>query len=241
MFYLFWNLIKFFFLVSPLLLRLVQGQKFGMAKGKRLKGTPLAQGATTITPAPAAPGWPQFKPQLPVTDLVPETVVPDKVVVYRSFFPRSLCRDYVEFVRHLPLTVTPAVPKRGHALRVNDRFQVDDATFADRLWTETGLKEAVLQPELAHLWCVFLFYLFIYSRSLYLLTKKFNHRGGEVIGLNPNIRIYRYQKGHFFDAHCMSELPSLLWCPGRPSNSGSPLCLPTLPPIHPVCILHASS
>jgi len=26
--------------------------------------------------------------------------------------------------------------------------------------------------------------------------------GGEVLGLNPNIRIYRYSKGQFFDQHC---------------------------------------
>lgn len=26
--------------------------------------------------------------------------------------------------------------------------------------------------------------------------------GGEVIGLNSNIRVYRYGKGQFFDQHC---------------------------------------
>lgn len=27
-------------------------------------------------------------------------------------------------------------------------------------------------------------------------------RGGQIVGLNPNIRIYRYKPGQFFDAHC---------------------------------------
>lgn len=27
-------------------------------------------------------------------------------------------------------------------------------------------------------------------------------RGGEPIGLSPNIRVYRYTKGQFFDCHC---------------------------------------
>lgn len=27
-------------------------------------------------------------------------------------------------------------------------------------------------------------------------------RGGDVVGLNPSIRIYRYSKGQFFDRHC---------------------------------------
>lgn len=28
--------------------------------------------------------------------------------------------------------------------------------------------------------------------------------GGKVLGLNPNIRVYRYTEGQFFDKHCMS-------------------------------------
>jgi hypothetical protein len=126
-----------------------------MAKGKRSKpdstsSTPTQ--ASAASAAPVTPSWPQFKPQLPVADLTPETVVPDKVVVYRSFFPRSLCRDYVSFLSQLPLTTTPGKQQRGMALRVNDRYQIDDSRFAHRLWTETGLKEAVASPDLAHLW-----------------------------------------------------------------------------------------
>lgn len=35
-------------------------------------------------------------------------------------------------------------------------------------------------------------------------------RGGEPLGLNPRIRIYRYKKGQFFDCHCPSTLKSVL-------------------------------
>lgn len=31
-------------------------------------------------------------------------------------------------------------------------------------------------------------------------------RGGEVVGLNPMIRVYRYTKGQFFDCHCKLKL-----------------------------------
>ncbi|KAK4214095.1 hypothetical protein QBC37DRAFT_421958 [Rhypophila decipiens] len=151
-----------------------------MAKGKA-KTTPApqppARTAAASTSTTTTPSWPPFKPPLPVADLELETVVKDKVVVLRSFFPRSLCRDYVSFLKTLPLTTTPGKPKRGMALRVNDRFQVEDPTFAHRLWTETGLKDALTQTDMSSLW------------------------GGELIGLNPNIRVYRYLKGHFFDAH----------------------------------------
>lgn len=40
-------------------------------------------------------------------------------------------------------------------------------------------------------------YLPIHKISAHIL-----YRGGQVIGLNPNIRIYRYTPGQFFDAHC---------------------------------------
>ncbi|KAK3388994.1 hypothetical protein B0T20DRAFT_447466 [Sordaria brevicollis] len=143
------------------------------------KKTPAPQSTTSTASLStgAPPPWPPFKPSLPITDLTFDTLVDDKVVVLRNFFPKSLCKDYVSFLSTLPLITTPGKPKRGMAVRVNDRFQIDDQKFADRLWYETGLKEAVLEGGLEHLW------------------------GGEVIGLNPNIRIYRYTKGQFFDAH----------------------------------------
>lgn len=38
-------------------------------------------------------------------------------------------------------------------MRVNDRFQVDDPRFAERLWSSTGLREAILDnEELKDLW-----------------------------------------------------------------------------------------
>ncbi|KAG7291675.1 hypothetical protein NEMBOFW57_001694 [Staphylotrichum longicolle] len=119
-----------------------------MAKDKRSK----APGPAPPTAAPAArPDWPAFKPSLPVVELTPESLVQDKIVVLRSFFPRSLCRDYVSFLRELPLITTPGKPKRGEAVRVNDRYQIDDPLFANRLWTETGLKDAILSKDVAHL------------------------------------------------------------------------------------------
>lgn len=68
-----------------------------------------------------------------------------------------------------------------------------DEQFANQLWSETGLRELVCgrddevdegeeeegmsREERRELW------------------------GGEPIGLNPSIRIYRYTKGQFFDCH----------------------------------------
>ncbi|OIW30852.1 hypothetical protein CONLIGDRAFT_594858 [Coniochaeta ligniaria NRRL 30616] len=132
--------------------------------------------AANVAPS-APPNWPAFKPPLPVIDLVLETLVEAKVVLFRNFWPRNLCNDYVAFLKTLPLTTTPGKPKRGEAVRVNDRFQINDPTFASRLWLETGLKEAVLDDSVASSW------------------------GGEVLGLSPNIRVYRYSKGQYFDCH----------------------------------------
>lgn len=42
------------------------------------------------------------------------------------------------------MRTTPGKPKKGDALRFNDRFQVQDEVFANRLWLETGLRELVL-------------------------------------------------------------------------------------------------
>lgn len=124
-----------------------------MAKGKQPKVAKTTI-PTTVTPASAPPNWPVFKPPLPVVDLTLDVLVKDKVVVYRNFWPQSLCRDYVSFLKTLPLTTTPGKPKRGEAVRVNDRYQITDQRFADRLWLETGLEEAVLAEGKGQKWYV---------------------------------------------------------------------------------------
>lgn len=122
----------------------------GGTKSSTSKGPSGAGQATTAASAP--PAWPVFKPPLPITDLAPETLLDRRVALIRNFWPKSLCRDYVSFLRGLPLTTTPGKPKRGMAARVNDRFQVQDQRFADRLWMETGLREVLLGDEYRALW-----------------------------------------------------------------------------------------
>lgn len=133
------------------------------------------------------PKWPPLKPLVPTSDLVVETVLENQIVVIRNFFTSSLCRNYVSFLSSLPLVTTPGQPKKGDALRVNDRFQVDDPSFAESLWRSAGLEDLLTRSDenegeprqtLSRLW------------------------GGEVCGLNPRIRVYRYSKGQYFAQHC---------------------------------------
>jgi len=60
--------------------------------------------------------------------------------------------------------------------------------FAYRIWTETGLSELVRN-----------------AASDGIDEPKEDQKnalwGGEVLGLNPNIRVYRYREGQFFDKH----------------------------------------
>lgn len=45
---------------------------------------------------------------------------------------------------------TPGKPKKGEALRVNDRFSVEDWDFAERLWRDGGLEELLKDGGDAH-------------------------------------------------------------------------------------------
>lgn len=133
------------------------------------------------------PDWPPLQPLVPSTDLSLTTVLEDQIFVIRNFFTTSLCKSYVSYLSTLPLATTPGKPKKGDAVRVNDRFQINDQGLAEGLWTETALKDlvsdgAVEEPQDKN-----------GSQTLW---------GGEVLGLNPNIRIYRYRPGQFFAQHC---------------------------------------
>jgi len=128
-------------------------------------------------PTKSTPNWPAFSPLVPESDLTLQHVLPGQIVTIPDFWTATLCKNYVAFLSSLPLTTTPGKPKKGDAVRVNDRFQIDDSAFAELLWSSTALKSLVTEADSGELW------------------------GGEVIGLNPNIRIYRYSKGQFFDKH----------------------------------------
>ena len=125
------------------------------------------------------PDWPILQPLLPTTDLSLETLLEEQIIVIRNFFTSTLCKEYVAFLSSLPLVTTPAKPKQGDAVRVNDRLRFDDPSFAEQLWSSAGLKFLVNgSPE----------------NNCGELTPDEARRlwGGEVCGLNPRIRIYRY-------------------------------------------------
>ncbi|KAJ9624913.1 hypothetical protein H2203_004863 [Taxawa tesnikishii (nom. ined.)] len=158
------------------------------AKGK---AAPSRAPAAAAAQQPATrPDWPQFMPLLSTSDLALDSLLPGQIMVISNFWTSKLCANYVSFLSSLPLVTTPGKPKRGDAVRVNDRYQIDDPAFAQRLWEDTALKELVLNGDV--------------DGAVLSPEERKKLWGGEVLGLNPNIRIYRYSKGQFFDKHCTS-------------------------------------
>ncbi|KAF2653611.1 putative L-ascorbic acid binding protein [Lophiostoma macrostomum CBS 122681] len=155
-------------------------------KKKAQKSTPKPSTPSNST-AGRLPNWPPFQPLIPQSDLSLQDVLPGQIVTIRNLWTATLCKNYVSFLSSLPLITTPGKPKKGDAVRVNDRFQIDDPAFAARLWSETALKNLVLRS--------------VHDGDLGSDAKRKELWGGEVVGLNPNIRIYRYSKGQFFDQH----------------------------------------
>ena len=94
--------------------------------------------------AGALPDWPALQPLVPTADLSLHELLPGQIVTVPGLWTATLCRAYVSFLSSLPLATTPGRPKKGDAVRVNDRFQIDDPAFAERLWSGTALKDLVL-------------------------------------------------------------------------------------------------
>jgi hypothetical protein len=126
----------------------------------------LAQ-PTTTPPVLTRPQWPRLVPLVPAEDLQLEVLLDNQIVLLRNFFTSRLSNDYVKFLSSLPLATFQPKPKKDEAVRKNDRFQIDDAAFAEQIWSSTSLKDLVTAGTETIDW------------------------GGEVVGLNPNIRIYR--------------------------------------------------
>lgn len=105
------------------------------------------KGSAPAAPKEPTPDWPALKPLPPISDLSLSTLIESQIILIRNFWTKKLCKNYISFLETLPLTTTPGKPKKGEALRVNDRFEVMDEVFANRLWLETGLKELIVGNE----------------------------------------------------------------------------------------------
>ena len=140
----------------------------------------------------ALPSWPPLQPLVPASDLKLETLLEDQVLVIRNFFTATLCRNYVQFLSSLPLSTTPIKPKDGEAVRVNDRIQFEDLNFAQQLWTGTALQQLLSGSEQPD------------DEEALSIAQAQKLWGGELSGLNPRIRLYRYSPGQYFAQHCRS-------------------------------------
>jgi 2OG-Fe(II) oxygenase superfamily len=137
-----------------------------------------AGAVTKSSEAPSQIKFPPLVPLIPTSSLILEECHKHQILLIRNFFTSTLCRNLVSNFSTLPFATTPGKPKRGEATRVNDRFQIDDPAFAERLWKDTALQDLVLSYEDQSIW-----------------------GDSEVLGLFENIRIYRYSPGQFFDKH----------------------------------------
>ncbi|GAA5870216.1 hypothetical protein JCM16303_001930 [Sporobolomyces ruberrimus] len=133
---------------------------------------PLPRTASTSVP------WPSIPP--PARPLELEVISPG-ILVIDSFFTSKTLSSFISFLNSPSITWTgPSLPKKGEATRTNHRFQIQDDEFAKELFEKSGLKGA-LRGEQGQL---------------------VDGRNGKVpVGLNGNIRCYKYEKGSFFGPH----------------------------------------
>lgn len=123
--------------------------------------------------------WPPLEPsdasgENPHFDILLDT----QIISIKHLFSMKTCLSFLHYFKSLSLTPSPP-PKKGEAARTNDRYSIYDPTFAARLYSETCLQKA------------------IYDLSVTAA------RGSNLnpVGLNPNIRVYRYLPGTFFQKH----------------------------------------
>lgn len=152
-----------------------------MIKPTKSSGNP----AKPPTASTSAIPWPALSPPshpLETTQLYPGLLAID------SFLSKRDLTTWISFLTSpsSPIVLQSSPPKkRGEAHRTNDRFGVQDPAFAEALWTRTGLRELCEGGRLE-------------SRT----------KGKEAVGLNPNIRLYRYDTGAFFGRTFLSPSPS---------------------------------
>ncbi|ORY56207.1 hypothetical protein BCR35DRAFT_284257 [Leucosporidium creatinivorum] len=124
-------------------------------------------------PAPSPPiTWPTINAE-PGLEL--ERLSQDLIIV-DGFFSRQTLKTWRTFLPTINMS-PPAPAQKGYAARFNDRFGVQAPDFARNLYEKSGLKE------------------------LCEAGIESGVKGKRPVGLNPNIRLYKYEEGAYFGPH----------------------------------------
>ncbi|XP_073000739.1 uncharacterized protein [Typha latifolia] len=115
--------------------------------------------------------WPAIKPK---RDLQINRLKGTHLFTVPNFFSASEAKAFIEVAESLGFSHQGSLgPAKGEAYRDNDRISVADPILAERIW-DAGLKRIFEDIKLP---------------------------GKVAVGLNPNIRLYRYTVGQRFGRH----------------------------------------
>ncbi|CAI9092126.1 OLC1v1027296C2 [Oldenlandia corymbosa var. corymbosa] len=115
--------------------------------------------------------WPSIKPK---PNLQITRLKDDDLFTVHNFFSSAESKAFIKAAESIGFAHQGSLgPAKGEAFRDNDRISVNDPVLADTIW-ESGLNKL-----LSHL----------------------KIRGKIAVGLNPNLRFYRYKVGQRFGRH----------------------------------------
>lgn len=102
-----------------------------------------------------------------------QIILENQIIVFNNFLTPRNTKVFLEFFKTsiTPLLKAPSPPNKGEATRTNERFSIMSPEFAHALFHDTNLNTLLEGID------------------------------DTIIGLNPNIRIYKYTKGAFFGPH----------------------------------------
>ncbi|KAJ1921943.1 hypothetical protein H4219_000290 [Mycoemilia scoparia] len=120
--------------------------------------------------------WPTLKTK---KQLSLKEYVTDHIFVVENLFTPQECQDLISYAESkliFPQVPSKVVTRKGEAFRNNSRISISDPGYANELWKSTGLDK--------------------------LLSHWKTSDGKKVpVGLNDNIRLYRYGPGQQFGRH----------------------------------------
>ncbi|XP_048326464.2 uncharacterized protein LOC107414416 [Ziziphus jujuba] len=121
--------------------------------------------------AATAPKWPLIKPK---QNLQITRLKDTDLFTVQNFFTPAESKAFVKAAESVGFVHQGSLgPTKGEAYRDNDRISVNDPVLADTIW-ESGLNQLFSDVKI---------------------------RGKVAVGLNPNIRFYRYKVGQRFGRH----------------------------------------